>query len=712
MKLATLDRHLEVLGDAEDVEMMDFLIEANGKAFRTLIDGMYSDKIGSIVRELLSNAYDAQVRGQWTGAFFVHAPSEARAEFFVRDYGCGMTHETVRTLYRTLFASDKDQTNDEVGAKGLGAKSPWAYADQFFLSCYDGEEVRHYTCAIGPKDRPMLILSHREPCAEPRGVRVGLAVEEKDFATFADAIRRNSLGFTHRFESNIDLPSLGEPEVQGAGWASYKGYNLPARFNVRQGCVIYPLTSTGGLTVPNDANRQYLIECPIGTVQVTSSRELIEYKEEVVAYLQARIDAIKAELSDLVWNKVKDIHHVGAFFAKVTELRPPFVDAKRFVHPGTGLESPHVNLTDPALFFRASYVSRDEAWTYTEHQQHHLSAHSHGNAILIVTDFDSLRDPAGYASIKVKRSRFSRTENRRIKQLARAWCTANRQTAVEFAIGFDFTDEFWAACYPQTLVQRITVAELRRCIPKPVRRPREVIEASKGYAPAIRGIGVVDVSREASTPEAVSEIDTSLKTGWIAADDYRRCPAAYKEIARKAGLTHITIASVSVQGKVQEAGLPTLAEAMRASLPLKASLKQFNRLLMSGHSGSNHLNDFAYAVFKRSPAQYDRLERAHGLLGPIFKTLRPFLATGAYKADGEARAALSRLFKDADDKGSTKVEKLLTDLGKVSINYNPINDYLEDTQRVIKDEKGAGQAVDGLLALAKIFDPTVLYTYR
>ena len=123
-------------------EQGTFRIKATGKAFRVLIDGLYANKAQSIVRELASNAFDSHIAAKTSKPFFIHVPTTMRPEFYVRDYGIGMSHQKVMNLYSTLFDSDKDEDNDLVGMFGLGSKSPFAYTDQFYVTCYDGSEAR------------------------------------------------------------------------------------------------------------------------------------------------------------------------------------------------------------------------------------------------------------------------------------------------------------------------------------------------------------------------------------------------------------------------------------------------------------------------------------------------------------------------------------------------------------------------------------------
>jgi hypothetical protein len=46
---------------SDDFEQSNYTIEASAKAFSILSDGLYSNKIRAVIRELSTNAYDAHV---------------------------------------------------------------------------------------------------------------------------------------------------------------------------------------------------------------------------------------------------------------------------------------------------------------------------------------------------------------------------------------------------------------------------------------------------------------------------------------------------------------------------------------------------------------------------------------------------------------------------------------------------------------------------
>lgn len=93
-----------------DGEKAYFTIAANGKAFRTLIDGLYSNKIRAVIRELCSNAADSHIDAGQIKPFKVSIPTSLDPVFRVRDFGTALRHDQVMHLYTTIFQSTKRRT--------------------------------------------------------------------------------------------------------------------------------------------------------------------------------------------------------------------------------------------------------------------------------------------------------------------------------------------------------------------------------------------------------------------------------------------------------------------------------------------------------------------------------------------------------------------------------------------------------------------------
>lgn len=331
----------------------DFSIEMNEKAFTVLSDTIYKDKIGSIVRELSCNAFDAHVdAGIPETPFDIHLPDAFEPYFSIRDYGKGISPDDIKSIYTKYFASTKDQSNDVVGAFGLGSKTPFAYTDAFtVISIYNGVKTMYN--AHKSRGLPAIVAyGESEPTDEPNGLEVRVSVEGMDYKAFQSAVKRQLKFFPVKpaisngeIEWETYTPIL---EVDGFiyytidGAPSYGYYNrnyVTTGLFLKQGPVAYPvdfealnqvldskgIKKSSFYTYLNDningyGNKGIIIDMPIGTVEVTASREGISYKDTTVNNIMKRLDQIARVISREVKKKLDEAYQEGVLeFAKMLD---------------------------------------------------------------------------------------------------------------------------------------------------------------------------------------------------------------------------------------------------------------------------------------------------------------------------------------------------------------------------------------------------------
>lgn len=187
MKLNTNTGNVQI---SEGLRSTSFKMAATAKGFRIISQTLYKDSILAIVRELSCNAWDAhQMNGNVNQPFEVHLPNQLEPWFSIRDYGTGMSDDTVFDVYTTVFGSTKDQSNEVIGAMGLGSKTPFAYNDgQAFIvtSIHNGMKAI-YSAYLKDGAPDLTCLSDPTPTNEPSGVEVSVPVTSKDFFAFKKA---------------------------------------------------------------------------------------------------------------------------------------------------------------------------------------------------------------------------------------------------------------------------------------------------------------------------------------------------------------------------------------------------------------------------------------------------------------------------------------------------------------------------------------------
>ena len=156
-------------------------IKASPEMFDLLAKQLYPEPIKAIVREIaFGNTIDASEEG---GTVEIALPTMISPEFKVRDHGCGMSQEFVLNNYSTFGDSFKNQSNEYIGAMGVGSKSGFAYQDSFSITSYHEGTKSAYVVTRGADGIPQVNLIGSWPTNET-GLEFSIAVNQYDFNRF------------------------------------------------------------------------------------------------------------------------------------------------------------------------------------------------------------------------------------------------------------------------------------------------------------------------------------------------------------------------------------------------------------------------------------------------------------------------------------------------------------------------------------------------
>jgi hypothetical protein len=167
------------------LEANNFSIEVNSSMFDLLTKNVYNDPMLAIIREWSTNAIDACVAAGKEPEFYVHLPTKEEPEFYVRDYGTGLSKEDILGLFSTLGASTKRNSNDFNGTFGLGRMAALSYSVTFNVdSFYKGI---HYCYSVTKAEgTPKIVPLYEGPTDEPNGLKLSVPIKVSDIEFFLD----------------------------------------------------------------------------------------------------------------------------------------------------------------------------------------------------------------------------------------------------------------------------------------------------------------------------------------------------------------------------------------------------------------------------------------------------------------------------------------------------------------------------------------------
>jgi hypothetical protein len=305
MRLDQSPLHLEHSGLSRTT---DFTIKASAKAFQILFSNLYSDPVMAVLRELICNAWDAHARaGKQDTPIHVHLPTGMDMELRVKDQGTGISHPGMHSLFVTVFDSDKNNTNDEIGGLGLGSKSPYSLTDQYHLRSVFMGVARRYTAFMQVDGTPGLAdVGPAEEVDEADGFEVIVPVAPQYRNSFNDRYARFVQTMpthpTSNFHETITplTPILSREvgdyrvEVLGNAHESRHEYGTAV---IIMGIVPYTITGGQKYDLPEIfRDRGVIIHAPIGAFEVNPSREALSLKPQDFERLHTLAEAFTQTL--------------------------------------------------------------------------------------------------------------------------------------------------------------------------------------------------------------------------------------------------------------------------------------------------------------------------------------------------------------------------------------------------------------------------------
>jgi hypothetical protein len=280
------------------------------------LTNLYSDPITAVVREYVSNAIDSHVRAGQVKPVEVSTPDQTNGSIIVRDFGVGLSKDEIANVYSRYGLSTKNGNNDEIGGFGLGCKSALAITDRFdIVSVKDGYE----TIAYIQKNNKGVGVVHfvsNTPTTSPNSTTITIPVEGKLASRMSHQEAQTLL---RGLNPGLVVVNASAPEsVYGDAWTvaynagtragSYRKWNYGRdRYSNKKtiiatiGGVVYDIESFKRHS-PRISNFFYIsnyetsVDLPIGSVDLTPSREAIMENPRSIATLENAIALLEESI--------------------------------------------------------------------------------------------------------------------------------------------------------------------------------------------------------------------------------------------------------------------------------------------------------------------------------------------------------------------------------------------------------------------------------
>lgn len=301
--------------EVQGLSSTSFQIKATSKAFQILTANLYSYKERSVVRELCANALDSHVQaGKADIPFKVTLPSKLDPNLIVEDFGIGLSKEEAVKLFSTIFESTKDQSNDQVGAFGLGSKSPFAIADSFGATCIKDGKKSQILIFRGDDGTPQISVVLEKETTEPNGVKISVPIEYSNIYNFNEEAKYSLFSFYPKPICNQEFKSLFDKtddiiEYENCYVFSNTDYLLSSG-------TVYVLNGPALYQVEPSLKRNHdidfygphvvILKSKIGDVDIPPSRETLDLTNKTKTFINEKLNSVKTEADLEFMNFIKN----------------------------------------------------------------------------------------------------------------------------------------------------------------------------------------------------------------------------------------------------------------------------------------------------------------------------------------------------------------------------------------------------------------------
>lgn len=182
----------------------EFTIDTSNQMIVSILrDKLYSNKVAAVCREVASNSRDANReagKGNLPITISISSSNSLLDEgvsISFRDSGVGISPSRIDNVFLKYGSSTKRDSNNQTGGFGIGAKTPFAYTNEFLISTISEENgVRlHniYQALIsneGGQEVSQLILVSSMETTEETGTEIIVPIKEEDKYEFLEECRK------------------------------------------------------------------------------------------------------------------------------------------------------------------------------------------------------------------------------------------------------------------------------------------------------------------------------------------------------------------------------------------------------------------------------------------------------------------------------------------------------------------------------------------
>lgn len=285
-----------------------FSAENASKLAGMMANFLYSDKEYAVLSELAANAYDAHKMVKKNDPISINLPTHIEPTLVIRDYGPGMSEENVYRFLTQFGESSKQNDNSQIGFWGIGSKSPAAITDTWTIKSYHNGKLHHFEVFMNSEGVPALKKMFESETQES-GLEVEIPVPSANTHVWESAAAK---AFKHydikpKINRNISYKAVNFHVKTDKYGISVHTYQCEVKLitTMREYVVDIKLLkdyiSSDEYTYFSTRDIEFYLFFNVGEVDLSISREQIQYNKKTLDSIAARLKLIYSEVKDEVF---------------------------------------------------------------------------------------------------------------------------------------------------------------------------------------------------------------------------------------------------------------------------------------------------------------------------------------------------------------------------------------------------------------------------
>ena len=276
-----------------------------------LSKNLYSDSIGSTIRETASNALDSHRRAGVDKPIVVSLEEvNGNYEFSVEDVGLGLDADDVENIISKYGKSTKREEANSLGMWGLGFKSPLAYSSTFYFVARKNGIERKYMMYEG-EDVNTIDLLYESETTEENGVKVIVPVKYSDYYSFKIKTKEQLAYFQNVY---FNIPDIDNSfKILRTAHYQLSDISTDKYLHICLDDVYYPI-DFAKLGISS-------ISFPVGLrfnlsdgLFPTPNREAIRYTEESKKVILDKIELVATEIIKLYNSQISEMNNLKLIY--------------------------------------------------------------------------------------------------------------------------------------------------------------------------------------------------------------------------------------------------------------------------------------------------------------------------------------------------------------------------------------------------------------